>query len=186
MFNINEILKNVFFQEPSTQQDVQQIIQLDKDMRINEPIYYKRSTLIFSFLGLILSGIAATYLLYDVLPINVQRIFIIYAGLIFTGVSSLVLVSRIQHNATSELTTKIASIRQKLTTVQKGNMRRLGFYRSRSNRVISGLIGGFANYFDIDASPLRLGALALMIVSGGSFIFVYLILSMILQKEPAE
>ena len=56
-------------------------------------------------------------------------------------------------------------------------------YRSRRNRSIAGLCGGFADYFGCDVSLLRLLTLFL-ILFGGLSIWVYLILWIIIPEEP--
>jgi phage shock protein PspC (stress-responsive transcriptional regulator) len=49
-------------------------------------------------------------------------------------------------------------------------MRKL--YRSRSNKVIAGVAGGFAEYFDIDPVIMRLVFFGLMF--SGAFILAYI------------
>ena len=56
-------------------------------------------------------------------------------------------------------------------------------YRSRQNRSIAGICGGFAAYFGCDVSLLRLLTLFL-ILFGGLSIWVYLILWIIIPEEP--
>lgn len=56
-------------------------------------------------------------------------------------------------------------------------------YRSRTNRNISGVCGGIAEYFGIDASLVRLTVL-LFSLFGGSGIIFYILASMIMPEEP--
>lgn len=60
-------------------------------------------------------------------------------------------------------------------------MRRL--YRSRTNRSIAGVCGGLAEYFDADATLIRLLTL-LMILLGGLSIWAYVILWIVIPEEP--
>ena len=56
--------------------------------------------------------------------------------------------------------------------------------RSRSNRKLTGLAGGLAAYFDVDPSLVRLGILALIIVSGVvPGILAYAIAAMVTPEE---
>ncbi len=55
-------------------------------------------------------------------------------------------------------------------------------YRSESDRMIAGVCGGIAAYFDIDASLVRLGFIAIILL-GGSGLLAYLILWLILPSE---
>lgn len=58
-------------------------------------------------------------------------------------------------------------------------------YRSRTDRRISGVIGGLGEYFNVDATILRLLYLALTIFSAGlPGILVYIIAVMIVPIEP--
>ncbi|MBI2617991.1 PspC domain-containing protein [Candidatus Kaiserbacteria bacterium] len=58
-------------------------------------------------------------------------------------------------------------------------------YRSRSDKMISGVCGGLGQYCDIDPTILRLGWVAVTIFSGilpGAL--VYLIAVIVIPKEP--
>ncbi len=55
--------------------------------------------------------------------------------------------------------------------------------KSRKNKKIAGVCGGIANYFGFDPTIVRI-AFALSAIFYGSTIFVYLILAIILEKEP--
>ena len=62
-------------------------------------------------------------------------------------------------------------------------MKRL--YRSRKNRMLAGVCGGIAEYFEIDPVIVRLVAVALFFV-GGSAILAYIIGMIIIPYEPLE
>jgi phage shock protein C len=56
-------------------------------------------------------------------------------------------------------------------------------YRSRSNRQIAGVCGGLAEYFNMDATLLRV-LFVVLAVLGGSGIVLYLALWIIVPREP--
>jgi phage shock protein C len=56
-------------------------------------------------------------------------------------------------------------------------------YRSRSDRLIFGVCGGLAEYFDIDSTVVRLITI-LLLFFGGFVILVYLILAIVVPLEP--
>ena len=56
-------------------------------------------------------------------------------------------------------------------------------YKSRDNRMLSGVCGGIAEYFDIDPTLVRLGW-ALFCALGGSGILVYIIAAVIIPEQP--
>ena len=56
-------------------------------------------------------------------------------------------------------------------------------YRSRSQRMICGVCGGIAEYFNIDPTIIRL-AWVLFSVAGGSGLLVYLLAAIIIPDEP--
>ena len=56
-------------------------------------------------------------------------------------------------------------------------------YRSRDDRMISGICGGIAEYFDVDSTLVRLG-LVIFTVPFPVTIFAYLILILIIPTEP--
>lgn len=56
-------------------------------------------------------------------------------------------------------------------------------FRSRRHRVISGVCGGLGRYFSVDPIVFRFAFIA-MLMAGGSSIIVYLILLIIIPKEP--
>lgn len=63
-------------------------------------------------------------------------------------------------------------------------MKRL--YRSATNKQISGLCGGLAKWFDVDATFVRLIALVLALMSFGSFIMLYVLATLVIPKEPVD
>ncbi len=56
-------------------------------------------------------------------------------------------------------------------------------YKSSKNRYICGVCGGIAEYFQIDATLVRLVAAALCVI-GGSGILLYLAAAFIMPGEP--
>ena len=56
-------------------------------------------------------------------------------------------------------------------------------YRSRTNRSIAGICGGVAEFFDSDATTLRLITL-LLILFGGLSIWIYVILWIVIPEAP--
>ena len=59
-------------------------------------------------------------------------------------------------------------------------------YRSRRDRVISGVCGGIAEYFEVDPTLVRLIAAALAVVSFGTAVLVYLVMAIVVPEEPPE
>ncbi|MFA7216878.1 MAG: PspC domain-containing protein [Candidatus Paceibacterota bacterium] len=58
-------------------------------------------------------------------------------------------------------------------------------YKSKTNKVISGVVGGLGEYFDTDPVILRLGYLIIVIATGViPGIFAYIIASMIVPEKP--
>lgn len=57
-------------------------------------------------------------------------------------------------------------------------------YRSRSNKVITGLCGGIAEYFNVDATIVRVFFIILEFATAGLLIIGYLIVALIVPKEP--
>ena len=55
-------------------------------------------------------------------------------------------------------------------------------YRSETNKMIAGVCGGIAEYFDIDATLVRLG-FAVFSIIGGSGILLYLAAAIIIPKK---
>ena len=56
-------------------------------------------------------------------------------------------------------------------------------YRSEANKMLCGVCGGIAEYFDIDPTLVRL-AWALFCILGGSGILAYIIAAIIIPKSP--
>lgn len=59
-------------------------------------------------------------------------------------------------------------------------MKRL--YKSTQNRMIFGVCGGIAEYFNIDPTLVRLGAAALALFGIGSPVIVYIIAAIIIPE----
>lgn len=56
-------------------------------------------------------------------------------------------------------------------------------YRSRRDRMIAGVCGGLADYFNMDPTVMRL-IFVLLLLLGGSAILVYLIMWLVVPLEP--
>lgn len=62
-------------------------------------------------------------------------------------------------------------------------MKRL--YRSTYDRMLCGVCGGIAEYFQLDPSLVRLGW-ALFSILGGSGVLAYIIAAIIIPNDPVE
>ncbi|MDI3548690.1 MAG: phage shock protein [Halanaerobiales bacterium] len=58
-------------------------------------------------------------------------------------------------------------------------------YRSREDRVIGGVCGGLADFFDIDSTWIRLGFI-LVVLAGGAGILAYIIAWIVIPEEPVR
>ena len=56
-------------------------------------------------------------------------------------------------------------------------------YKSNSDKMVSGVCGGIAEYFNIDSTIVRL-ALVLFILLGGSGILAYIICAIVIPTNP--
>lgn len=56
-------------------------------------------------------------------------------------------------------------------------------YRSKKDRKICGVCGGFAEYFNIDVTLIRLAAAALAIFAGGGLV-AYILAAVIMPEDP--
>lgn len=59
-------------------------------------------------------------------------------------------------------------------------------YRSVTNKQISGLCGGIAKYFNVDATFIRLIALVFALMSFGTFTLLYILATLVIPKEPVD
>jgi phage shock protein C len=59
-------------------------------------------------------------------------------------------------------------------------------YRSRRDRMVAGVSGGLADYFDVDPSIVRLIWLASFVATGGMTLFVYLAAALVIPSEPGS
>jgi len=57
-------------------------------------------------------------------------------------------------------------------------------FRSRTDRMIAGICGGLAEYWNIDPSLVRLGVLALLFVSSGGMAVAYIAGAIIIPEKP--
>lgn len=58
-------------------------------------------------------------------------------------------------------------------------------YRSQHDRMIGGVCGGIAEYFDIDPTIIRL-AFLLLLIMGGNGLLIYIILLIIMPIAPDQ
>lgn len=57
-------------------------------------------------------------------------------------------------------------------------------YRSRSDRMLTGLCGGIAAYFNIDSTLVRIAFVILEFMTAGLLIIGYIIVAIIVPKQP--
>jgi len=58
-------------------------------------------------------------------------------------------------------------------------------YRSRTDRIITGVAGGLAERMDVDPSLVRVVWVLLTIVSGGIFALIYIVMAVVVPERPA-
>ena len=57
-------------------------------------------------------------------------------------------------------------------------------FKSLDDRILFGVAGGVAEYFDIDPVLVRVGWVALAIVTGGIAGLVYVLMALVMPKDP--
>ena len=63
-----------------------------------------------------------------------------------------------------------------------GDYKRL--YRSQDERMLAGVCGGIADYLNIDPTIVRLIFVALGFTSIGTWLLIYLVMTIIMPEEP--
>ena len=58
-------------------------------------------------------------------------------------------------------------------------------YRSNVNKMVAGVCGGIAEYFDLDPTLIRLGWVVFCAM-GGSGILAYLIAAIVIPQNPVQ
>ena len=58
-------------------------------------------------------------------------------------------------------------------------------YRSRDERMVSGVCAGIAEYFDLDPTVVRLATVALLFVTSGAVVLLYVIMAIVVPEAPA-
>ena len=58
-------------------------------------------------------------------------------------------------------------------------------YKSDENKMIDGVCGGIAEYFDLDPTVVRLGWV-LFTALGGSGLLAYLICALVIPRKPSD
>lgn len=69
--------------------------------------------------------------------------------------------------------------------VLKGPKPGARLYRSRTDRVFSGVLGGLGAYFGVDTLLLRVAVTLLTLVGNGGLVVVYIVMWVIVPEEPA-
>lgn len=58
-------------------------------------------------------------------------------------------------------------------------------YRSSTERVLGGVAGGVADYFDLDPALVRIAWAVLILASGGIFLLLYLVMWFVVPEAPS-
>ena len=56
-------------------------------------------------------------------------------------------------------------------------------YKSNKNKMIDGVCGGIAEYFDVDPTLVRIG-LVLFSAMGGAGVLAYIVMAIIVPRDP--
>jgi phage shock protein C len=67
-----------------------------------------------------------------------------------------------------------------------GLQKKKRLFKSRTNRKISGVCGGLADYIGMDPTIVRILFIVFTFIGSGSPVLAYIVLSMILPKEPKQ
>lgn len=59
-------------------------------------------------------------------------------------------------------------------------------YRSRTDRWVGGVLGGFGEYFGVDPTVLRLAFIALTIAGWGALVVAYIVMMFVMPEAPRE
>lgn len=59
-------------------------------------------------------------------------------------------------------------------------------YRSRNDRVVSGVCAGIGHYFNLDPVLIRVIAVIMGFMSFGTLLLLYLVLALIIPLEPEQ
>lgn len=65
------------------------------------------------------------------------------------------------------------------------NVENRRLYRSRSDRMISGVAGGLAKYLNLDATIVRL-LFVFFALAGGPGLLVYIVMMLVVPEEPLD
>lgn len=57
-------------------------------------------------------------------------------------------------------------------------------YRSRNDRMVSGVCGGLAEYVSLDPTLVRVGVVLLAIASQGAIVIAYFVMAIVVPEEP--
>jgi phage shock protein PspC (stress-responsive transcriptional regulator) len=58
-------------------------------------------------------------------------------------------------------------------------------YRSRSDRKLAGVLGGLAEYAEVDAAAMRVIFLILAVITGGAALLAYPLMWLVMPEAPA-
>src|SRR5690242_3648406 len=82
--------------------------------------------------------------------------------------------------------TRNAGTDQSYSPVVQPARSRFELRRSRSVRMLSGVSGGVAKAFDIDVTLVRLGLVALSLISGGAGVLLYAAAWILIPEEDVD
>ena len=58
-------------------------------------------------------------------------------------------------------------------------------YKSSTDKKLSGVCGGFAKYFGLDSTMVRIGYIAMILFAGFGILF-YIICALVMPEEPTN
>jgi phage shock protein C len=171
--------------EETRMDEINQLLSYNKELQKTEEKNSKnnRGTFLAVAGGLLAMGVATLARVVPGLPGNWEVFSVL--GYLLLGFAAIFTLSRLQNNPLVKLREKMEQLHARLV-LPNPKPKTKGIYKSKKDRIIGGVAAGLARRFGVQPGLIRLLFLALIPISGGTAIMVYLILALGLRFIPED
>lgn len=172
-------------EEENRMEEINQLLSYNKELQQTEKKNGKnnRTTFLAVAGGLLAMGAATIVRIPPGLPGNWEVFSVL--GYLLLGFAAIFTLSRLQNNPLEKLRERMEQLHARLV-LPNPKPKTKGIFKSKKDRIIGGVAAGLARRFGVQPGLIRLLFLALIPISGGTAIMIYMILALGLRFIPED
>lgn len=184
LLNFFKMAPSATSEEENRMEEINQLLNYNKDLEKTEEKNNRNNRVTFLSIGGGLLALSIA-LLAKIIPGVGDLEVLSFLGYGLVGFAAIFSLSRLQNNPLAKLKEKMEQLHTSLLLPSR-KPKTKGIFKSKKDRIIGGVAAGLARRFGVQPGLLRLLLLALIPITSGSILLVYLILALGLRFVPED